>query len=142
MASDGFRIKGLEELYSKWSSGGKVIYDGLFKATDKAVKYVHSTVPPYPPKPEGSKYRRTEMLGRSTTTEVRPLSGRQFVGLIGNNMKYAPWVISTEKVGSVGPQTRSHKEHGWWTLQGVVEKATEEVYRIFHSAVIDILSKL
>lgn len=142
MATSGVRIKGLAELRSRYGAAGKVIDRELHEGTQRAVLYVHSTVPPYPPKPAGSTYRRTVQLGRATTTEVRPLGGGGFVGTIGNNMKYAPWVISTEVVGSRGPQTKTHKEHGWWTLQEVVGAATEEVYRILHEAVISILRQL
>jgi hypothetical protein len=140
--NDGIHIKGLAELMSKYGAAGPVVHDTLFKATDRAVTYVHSTVPPYPAKPAGSRYARTEMLGRATTTKVKPLGGGGFVGTIGNKMKHAPWVISTERVGSRGPQTRVHKSHGWWTLQEVVSAASREVYRIFHEAVITILKQL
>ncbi len=129
------KIHGLDELLHKWNAAGKAIRDALFKVTHKAVLYVHSTVPGYPAAPPGSSYRRTETLGRATTTDVRPLGGGGFIGFIGNKVEYAPWVISTERVHGAGPQTWFHKAHGWWTLQGVVEKAAAKVIEIFEDAV-------
>ena len=78
------------------------------RATQKAVIYVHSTVPPYPPKPIGSSYRRTGTLGRQITTEVRTV-GIDVVGLIGSPTVYSPWVISEKRVGSRGPQAWMHQ---------------------------------
>lgn len=127
--TDMIRIIGLNELKAKMARRGRDIPAELEVATRKAVAYVHSTVPAYPPPPPQSTYRRTGTLGREIGTEVRPM-GSKIIGLIGTNTVYAPWVISDEKVGSRGPQAWMHVGR-WWTLQGVVHKAWGSVVKIY-----------
>lgn len=105
--------------------------DGIRRTMAEAIYYVHSTVPPYPSKPEGSTYRRTGTLGRSINTEVRSV-GTEMIAAIGTNVVYAPWVISSEPVAgppAAGPQARVHVGR-WWTLQKVVENARGKVDEI------------
>lgn len=109
--------------------------DWLKPIMRKAVAYVHGSIPEYPAPPEGSTYRRTGTLGRTNTHEVRSLSGNDVAGLIGNKTVYAPWVISSEKVEARGPQTRTHKQTGWYTLQAVVFKAGDKVKDIFEQEI-------
>ncbi len=81
-------------------------------------------------------YRRTGQLGGSITTEVRPLGGKSYVGVIGTNKVYAPFVISTEAVGGRGPQAQYHKGV-WYTLQEVVEKCRDAINKIYHSTIMN-----
>lgn len=126
-------ILGLDELNRKLNRIQGDLRPSLEQATNKAVLYVHSTVPPYPAPPAASTYRRTGTMGRSITTEVRSL-GSQVVGVIGTNVIYAPWVISDESAGGAGPQAFMHKGR-WWTLQGVVSKARDNIVKIYEDAV-------
>lgn len=121
------QIKGLDQLQAKMS---KLLHlkDELKKTTQKAVLYVEGEVPPYPSGP----WRREGLLGRSMTSEVREL-GSEIVGVIGNNTVYAPWVISSEKIGNRGPQRDFHGAHGWYTLQGVIQKAKNGVIQIYEN---------
>lgn len=123
------RIEGAEEYQANMNRRAEAIRPEMHTATRKALAYVHSTVPPYPPPPPASTYRRTELLGRSITTEVKAL-GAQSVGVIGTDVVYAPWVISDRKVGSRGPQAWMHVGR-WWTLQSVVHKAWDQVVNIY-----------
>jgi hypothetical protein len=104
----------------------------------KAVLYVQSQVPPYPAPPPDSRYRRTGTLGRSITSktavEVKGI-GNDVVGTLGTAVVYAPYVISSERIGSRGPQTRVHKATGWYTLQAVVEKSATGVMRVFEQGI-------
>ena len=98
------------------------------KTTLKAVNYVHSQVPDYPA--QLPSYAQTGILGKSINTDVKTM-GTDVVGLIGSDIEYAPWVISTEQgTNSAGPQAWMHKGR-WWTLQGVVKKAQEVVFKFF-----------
>lgn len=130
----GIEIRGLAELRRKMAAAQRDLQPELLKAMERAVKHVHATVPPYPAPPAGSNYRRTGTLGRSITTEARPL-GSDVVGSIGTPVVYAPWVISSEKTaGGRGPQAGMHRGR-WWTLQGVVHQARAEVIAIFEALV-------
>lgn len=126
-------IRGLEELQRKARRMGTDMGPTMSRTMDRAVKYVHSTVPPYPPAPPDSRYRRTGLLGRSITTEVRALGGAT-VGVIGTNVAYAPDVISSEPANGAGPQAWYHKRTGWYTLQDVVAKAERQIIAIFEAA--------
>lgn len=126
-------IRGLEELQRKARRMGTDMGPTMSRTMDRAVKYVHSTVPPYPPAPPESRYRRTGLLGRSITTEVRALGGAT-VGVIGTNVAYAPDVISSEPANGAGPQAWYHKRTGWYTLQDVVAKAERQIIAIFEAA--------
>lgn len=132
-------IKGLDELRDQMKAKGEKMRPELRKATDRAIKFVHGKVPGYPAAIQGSRYRRTGTLGRSITTTVKTI-GSDEVGVIGTKVIYAPWVISEEAVGEIGPQTLVHKGR-WYTLQGVVRDAIEDVRKIFQDAV-DALLKI
>lgn len=125
MASSA-EFKGLDQLQAKMS---KLLHlkDELKKTTDKAVKFVEGEIPPYPS--ATSSYQRTGTLGRTMYSEVREF-GSEVVGVIGNNTVYAPWVISSERIGSRGPQAGFH-ESKWYTLQGVVQKAKNGIIQIY-----------
>jgi hypothetical protein len=126
-------IRGLDELVRKAQRMGRETQPMLTRTMDRAIKYVHSQVPPYPPAPPDSRYRRTGLLGRSIATEVRALGGTT-VGVIGTNVVYAPDVISNVPANGRGPQMWYHTRTGWYTLQGVVGKAESQVVAIFEAA--------
>lgn len=125
--ADNIVIKGLEELQGKFEKLAN-LKDGLVKTTDKATKFVWGEIPPYPSPPANSSYRRTGSLGRAMYSEVREL-GSEVIGVIGNNMTYAPWVISATRVGEKGPQAWMH--YRWYTLQQVIKDAKNGVIQIY-----------
>ena len=140
MTEYSYEIKGLDKLNKKLKGMEREqIRKTLVSTTDKAVKYVHSQVPPYPAPPPASRYRRTGTLRRSINTQVKEV-GSEIQGLIGTPIEYAPWVISSETVPEVGagPQARVHKGR-WYTLQDVVKKSLGEVKRIYSKMVKDML---
>jgi len=149
-----YKVVGLNELNKALERSAKQVDDILRIATDKAVKYAHEQIPPYPgasgePYPfksrrqylfvllsilEGSMrvpYRRSGTLGRTITDKVQKV-GRDWVGTVGTDTVYAPWVISVEEVGSRGPQSQYHKGT-WWTLQEVIKKAKDGILKIYKS---------
>ena len=132
------------------------VRDACEKGTEKMCDYVLEKVPPAPPAArkrypfvsfkqwlfvvasirEGSMqvpYRRTSTLARTITTSVKPM-GNDFIGAIGTDVVYAPWVISSESYGSRGPQAEYHKGV-WWTLQGVVREAIKGAKDIYKDIV-------
>lgn len=111
------------------------------KLMDESMAYVWGKIPPYPEEPVGSQYRRrlSGGLGGSLSTEVKPL-GSDIVGVLGSNIEYGPWVISTERFGDRGPQAWMHQGR-WWTLQDVVEKAMSKVIEIFQRGIQALLDK-
>ena len=135
-----YQIKGLDKLNKKLKRlQGKEIKDALHKTTDKAVKYVHSQVPEYPPEPPNSTYTRTLKLGQTINTAVKEV-GSEIYGVIGSPRNYSPWVISSEAVPEVGagPQAAVHKGR-WWTLQDVVKKSLAEVKRFYSKMLEDLI---
>lgn len=123
-------IKGLEQLSNKMGRIAREMDSEIGKATDKAMKYAWSQVPPYPAKPPNSTYTRTERLGKSMYTEVRPF-GQETVGVIGNNTEYAPYVIDEHR--------QAKQNAHWWTLQAVVEKAWPGMVEMFRESIARLL---
>lgn len=123
------KIEGLERIGKRLEKIGSIKTE-LLETTDRAIKYVHSQVPPYPSMRSGQRYVRTGTLGRSIGTEVRTM-GASVVGTIGTNIVYAPWVISSEK------QAWMHVGR-WWTLQGIMRKARDGIVKIYE----DMLKRL
>lgn len=134
----------------------------MVTVTDRAVKYVHGQVPRYPaasrsPYPFKSRkqywfvrlsikegtmqvpYRRSGMLGRSITTQVKKV-GTDVVGTIGTADVKAPWVISSEAVGSRGPQSMYH-QGVWFTLQQIVKDAKVGIVRIYKDGLKQLLGR-
>ncbi len=148
-------IEGLDRLQAKFERMGADLKPELIKTTHAAMLYANSQVPPYPPqsrkpyKRQTAKQRRYVMAAirrgditvpyprkgsfKSLTTEVQEL-GSSIVGLIGTNTPHAPWVISSEAVGSRGPQARYH-EGNWWRLQEVVRNAREGMVALYQGMV-------
>ena len=126
------RLVGFDEFDDKMRRLGNVA-QWAKPIMDKAVLFVHSQVPAYPAPPSTSRYRRTGTLGRTITTEVKSL-GNDIAGSIGTKTVYAPYVISTEKVGGRGPQAWMHKGR-WWLLQDVVMGQADKVKQIFETGI-------
>jgi len=110
-------LKGLDDVLKRLDE--KKILDAAEAGMKRGVLYVHSTVPPYPPAPPNSTYRRTGTLGREITTKTERSAGN-ILGIIGAAAPYAPLVI--------GEDTQAWMHAGrWWTLHSVVRKAADRV---------------
>lgn len=101
-------------------------------------------VPPYPPPPPDSVYRRTGSLGRTLgSSESGGASGRRpdiftvkrlgagMEGRFGTRLRYAPYVIGDNT------QARVHRGR-WWTMKDIAVRAQAKITRIFN----DIASQL
>jgi hypothetical protein len=124
------KIVGLRKLQYKIGKLQREQKPMLVRATQKALIHVNSTIPKYPAKPSGSTYRRTGTMGRSFTTEVKQFFS-EIVGVIGNPIEYAPWVISEVEVPGIGGPQADHHRGRWYTLQDVVRKARQAVIDIY-----------
>lgn len=130
-------VDGADRLAKRWLAGSRDVPGALHRGMERSVKYIWGNLPPYPPPPPGSKYRRTETLGREFSADVTPLTGG-VVGVIGSVTSYAPWVVSDVAVDDGrGPQAAIHKGR-WWTLQEHVRKHVSDV----KSFILEELSKL
>ena len=83
-------------------------------------------------------YKRSNEMLRRMTHDVNVL-GSSYVGVIGTNEVYAPWVISNKKVGTRGPQARYHQGI-WWILQEEVGKRFDDFIKIVRSEIAKHLS--
>ncbi len=127
-----FRVSGTDDVIKDLNKLDKA---AMYKAMRATAVYAVSLVPPYPPARPG--WRRTLRLGRSITSKVTAeqdkIHGYVIAG--GEKVKYAPWVVSSEKVGNSGPQRWYHKLHGWWTLQGVVRDNKSKIINFLAHAI-------
>lgn len=124
-------VTGLDELREKYRRAERDIRPALEKGMRKAMYYVHSQTPAYPAAPIGSTYRRTGTLGRSISTDVKPVGG-SVTGIIGTPVEYAPYVIDEDR------QAWMHRGR-WWTLQSVVRKSLDRVVEILGDTLEDML---
>lgn len=76
----------------------------------------------------------SEVLGKSWTTKVAPISGG-VRGTIGTRASYAPPVQDKEL------QAAFHKARGWPTVQEVLEKNAERIARLFQTVLHRILER-
>jgi hypothetical protein len=107
---------------------------------EKSMRVLWENVPPYPPKPEASKYRRTGTLGRSLGAEgAKPTvysikgSGANMAGTFGTNLSYAQYVIDPER------QAYMHKGR-WWTMNTIKEKSLDKINKIWETFIKTLLS--
>ena len=102
---------------------------------------INKAVPPYPPQPTGSKYIRTERLGRSfgsgfsggrtgvmSIFEVKKSSGGFIAGRFGSNLGYASKVV-----GDRTQQDPFFAQY-WWRFESVIGKAFPKILGWFNKA--------
>jgi hypothetical protein len=136
-------INGLEPLLVKLGQWTPRIQQLMEKAANEGLYDVWQAVPPYPPVPPESTYRRTGTLSRTLGSsegggqtggqpdvfEVK--SGQGWVtGTFGTNLEYARYVI-----GDAGSEQAWMHRGWWWTLpQGVWSRARPKVVQRFRDA--------
>lgn len=131
------RITGLKELRRRFRRFPKV-YRREVKATLNAgLGVLWENVPPYPPQPQGSTYKRTGTLGRSLGSdmgggktqgqpdifEVRKQGPNMDVGKFGTRTEYAPYVI--------GDKQQAQQNAHWWTISTIADNAKGKILRLF-----------
>jgi hypothetical protein len=140
-------LHGANRASRKLSRAGSGVVKNVERNTKKAVLFVHSEIPGYPPQVAGSDYRRTGTAGRTVTTfgvtpvggggmslsEVKPLfDGAK--GLVGGKLEYLPYLIDETY------QTEVHKRNGWWTLQSVIRKLKDGIVQIYKTGIKELLN--
>lgn len=126
-------VKGLKELEERFRQYPVQFQMEVSKAVGASLLVFHEKVPPYPPKPPESRYRRTHTLDRSLGTiggphniyQIRKIGAMGFEGRFGTNLKYAPYVI-----GPPGTQREPFSSY-WWRLDQVPDKAQSKILEIF-----------
>lgn len=99
--------------------GQKGVMGAIEEGMARGMLLIHGGLPPYPPAPPRSTYRRTGTLGREITTETRA-GGNEVTGVIGAATVYAPYVIDRES------QAWMHVDR-WWTLNDQAEKGVDDI---------------
>ena len=89
---------------------------------------IHDEISVYPPQINAG-YDRTDLLGAGWTSAITTDTPDAIEGIVGNNVAYAGWVQSSEKINGVGPQAKIHQGN-WATVQDVSESAAPDVVAI------------
>ena len=107
------------------------------KATLETANYhVWASVPSYPQKPVGSRYRRTGTLGRSLgiseqggtfgnpdVLTVKSIGGGKQEARFGTRLIYAPYVI--------GAKTQARQNRHWYTMETIAKNAEAGIHKLF-----------
>ena len=91
---------------------------------EESAALLKSNIPPYPPPPAGSKYKRTGKLGRGITAEVVTIASNisAILSATTDAVPYAPYVIDERH------QAWMHRGR-WWTLQAVARRQIPTIIR-------------
>jgi hypothetical protein len=147
MAPLQIEIVGLKELSAKISKMTPEIREAMKKTMDNSLLVLWENVPPYPPKPPESKYRRTMTLGGSlgssqsggrsggkpTIYSVKG-SGANVEGRFGTNLNYAKYVIDPQQQAYMHrPGYKGRK--GWWTMADIRNKSENKIQRFWNTTI-------
>jgi len=135
--ADVIEIRGLKELQARMAKYPQKLEQELKRGMDASLLVLHEKVPPYPPPPADSTYRRTGTLGRSLGAslgggksgkpaiyETKKISSG-YEGRFGTNVEYAPYVIGENT------QARVHRGR-WWTLKKVAQDASKKIMQVWN----------
>lgn len=127
------QIRGLTELVNRLD---KIQVQAILeKPMTRSVIKVETALKKYPEPPINSTYRRTRVLGNAWTHKVERISGG-VQGIVGNRIKYAPFVQSGRF------QARIHRGR-WQTaeqvidqlLQGIISDFSESISKALHGRI-------
>ena len=137
MAKD-IEVNGLDELVARFDAYPAVYEAEETKVVVTSMLILQENVPPYPPKPMNSRYRRTGTLGRSIgimegggrlgfpsifkVTKIGPHREGHF----GTNLNYAPDVI-----GDKSQQDPFFAAY-WWRLEQVIGPSYNKIKEAFN----------
>ena len=130
-------ITGLKELRERFAQFPDKFNKAVLKTLEAVLFILSGAVPPYPPRPPDSTYRRTGTLGRKLGSaeaggatmlpadiwEVHQLGEGSYRAEWGTRLSYAPYVIGTfEQAGHMGH---------WWTIAVVARNASPKIAEAF-----------
>ncbi len=116
------------------------VYNHHIKQTlSWSVHKLWENVPPYPPKPQGSKYIRKGSAGlggslgsgisggkqgekQPTIFRIVKQGERFYNAEFGTNKEYAPFVIGERQAGHMGH---------WWTIKKIARKSKPDILKAF-----------
>jgi hypothetical protein len=154
MPETAIEIKGLEEIISKLRRMPREVDNATRNAMDKSLLALWENVPPYPPNPADSEYRRTMTLAGSLGSSpgggkggAKPTvysvtgSGGNLQGRFGTDLSYAQYVIDPQR------QAYMHRpgykgRQGWWTMETIKERAKDKIERLWNTTIKLIIQKL
>ena len=144
MAEIQIEVKGLKELRARFAKMPSKYNAAMRKTMEASLFVLQENVPPYPPPPSGSTYRRTGTVGRSLGVgmagrpvgqpDIKKVTGRvgsNFVGTFGTRLNYAPYVIGERE------QARAHKGR-WWTMLTIAKNATPKIIQVFEALTVEL----
>ena len=136
MAEPVIEVRGLKELAARMQNYPREMNKALLIGIRASLTVLHEKVPPYPPQPKDTTYRRTGTLGRTlgssmsggkagspSVYQIRKLGSTGIEGRFGTNLDYAPYVI--------GDTTQSRHMSHWWKLSKVAKDAQEKILHIW-----------
>lgn len=137
--ADVVEVTGLKELIQRMQAFPVKLAQVVATAMAASLNVLWEKVPPYPPPPPDSTYRRTGTLGRSLGSSmgggasggepsiysIRKLGQGNMEGKFGTNLNYAPYVIGTTT------QTDTHMSNGWWRIRTIAARAEDKIASIW-----------
>jgi hypothetical protein len=142
-------VQGIDELKQKYANFRPQLMKALRFGFQRALLQIWESIPPYPPPPPGSKYKRTvsgglggslgisEGGGKAGKPDIYAVkrTGDYIEAEFGSRKDYAPYVI-----GSRAGEQAGHMSH-WWTLpEDVFEIVSPKIEKTFE-VVISALGK-
>ncbi len=134
------KIDGLAEALRRFETIPAKVNSTMRSLMDKSMRVLWENVPPYPPKPEGSKYIRTGLLGKSIgASGDKPTiysitgAGADIRGAFGTKLSYAKYVIDPDR------QAYMHKGR-WWTTDTIKSNAEAKIAKIWDTFIKVLLS--
>lgn len=137
-------IEGLAEAIQKYRGASRKLGLAMRETMRNSLNVLHEKVPPYPPPPSDSTYRRTGTLGRSLGSrrgggraglpDIYRVTGstKNIEGAFGTRLDYAPYVISDDD------QAWMHKGR-WWTMNTVADRARSKIKKLWNDLINKIL---
>ena len=124
--------------YSVKTKGGKELQEKLGKlaalqllkpAMDDATLGLVRDLKQYPTQSSTTGYRRTNLLKRGWTAQTT-IGKRHIEGIVGNNVKYAPYVQDTKEQSAI--HRRNWKQH---TIQYIAKKRSRHIADQFNGEI-------
>lgn len=141
------KIDGLAEALRRFETIPAKVNSNMRSLMDKSMRVLLENVLPYPPKPEGSKYIRTGLLGKSIgASGAKPTiysitgAGADIRGAFGTKLSYAKYVIGEPGDPAYLPgQARVHQGR-WWTMGTIKSNSEAKIAKIWDTFIKVLLS--